>query len=129
MLSVKCSSPLWTALKLCWGTPMSRKIYVISCLLHVMATTQSISSRSIVDKWLVSGNGGSHFSRHKKKIPGQIVDITNILLLEELWTVDYYICVKALINKTTNTIIVFITQIYDQMFSIDSSTVLFWLVK
>ena len=39
-------------------------------------------SRSIVDKWLVSGNGGRPFDGYKKKIPVQIVDITDILLLE-----------------------------------------------
>jgi len=33
-----------------------------------------------------------HLNGHKKKNPGQIMDMTNInLLLDELWTVDYYI--------------------------------------
>ena len=50
-------------------------------------------SRPIVDKWLVSGNGDRHLTEHKKKIPGQIVDITDNFLLEELWTVDYCILV------------------------------------
>ena len=30
----------------------------------------------------------NHLNTHKKKIPGQIVDVTNNLLLDELWTVD-----------------------------------------
>ena len=34
-----------------------------------------------------------HLNNHKKKIPGQIVDMTNNLLLDELWTVDYYVFV------------------------------------
>ena len=32
-----------------------------------------------------------HLNNHKKKNPGQIVDMTNNLLLDELWIVDYYI--------------------------------------
>jgi len=31
-----------------------------------------------------------HLNKHKKKILGQIVDITNNLLLDDLLTVDYY---------------------------------------
>jgi len=38
--------------------------------------------RPVVDKWPVSGK--HHFKGHKKKIPSQIVDITNNLLLDEL---------------------------------------------
>ena len=38
---------------------------------------------TVVDKWLECGNGGCHLSSHKKKIPGQIVDITDNLLLDE----------------------------------------------
>jgi len=34
-----------------------------------------------------------HLNSHKKKISVQIVDMTNNLLLDELWTVDYYILV------------------------------------
>jgi len=94
LLSVRSSSPLWTALKLCWESPLAMKIYVNWCLLYVMAhTTQRISSRPIADKWLVSGNGGCHLNGHKNTILGQIVDITDNLLLEELWTVDYCIFV------------------------------------
>jgi len=43
-----------------------------------------MAHRPIVDKWLVSGNGGHHLNEYKKKIPGQIVDITDNLLVEEL---------------------------------------------
>ena len=32
-----------------------------------------------------------HLNSHNKKIPGQTVDMTNNLLLDELWTVKYYI--------------------------------------
>ena len=73
--------------------------------------TQRIYSRPIVDKWLVSGNGVRHLNGHKKKIPGQIVDITANLLLDELLIIVYLYCVRAWINKTTNAMIVFITQI------------------
>jgi len=58
-----------------------------------LPTTQKISSKPVVAKWLVSGNGGRHFNEHKKKIPGQIVNITDILLPEELWTVAYCLIV------------------------------------
>jgi len=34
-----------------------------------------------------------HLNSHKKQTPGQIVDTTKIFLLDELWTVDYYILV------------------------------------
>jgi len=88
LLSVRSSSPL------CWGISLAREIYVISCLLHVMAHYQRISSRPIADKWLLSGNGGCHVNRHNKKIPGQNMDITDNLLLGELcWLL--YTCIEC----------------------------------
>ena len=92
-LSTHCwvwGSSIWTVLKLCWGTSLTRKIYVISCLLHVMA---HYPKNFFQDKWLVSSNGGCYFSGQNKITPAQIVDITDILLLEELRTFDYYILV------------------------------------
>jgi len=34
-----------------------------------------------------------HLNSQKKNIPGQIMDMTNNLLLDELWTFDYYILI------------------------------------
>ena len=37
----------------------------------------------VVDKRLLCSNGGHHLDHNKKKIPGQIVDITDNLLQDE----------------------------------------------
>jgi len=70
---------------------------------------QKILPGPVVDKCLVSGNGGRHLNSHKKKIPRYIFDITKNLLLDELLTglygdwVVYLYCVRVWINKTINT--------------------------
>jgi len=53
LLSVRGSSPLWIALNLCWGTPLARKIYMIWCLLHVMALPKEFLPDLLSDWYLV----------------------------------------------------------------------------
>jgi len=39
----------------------------------------------LISGWYLDGNGGYHLNGHNKKIPGQITDIIDHLLLEEQW--------------------------------------------